>query len=419
LGWGSKPRIPSSVFTAVCTPPPIERWQVKKKMDIRGLLLVNSGNTKEKDSSFLASGPLGVVEVAGKTPLERMAERLQQFGILPVAAVVETTALPLNPTISFPLGLNCVASSRDRFWRAAENAFNDMAQNGAELVVLVRLGAYAEIDFEQLVQLHLDRGSRVSQVSYQGQNLDIFCISASRRNDAASLFRSQLSRCRSECPLIEHSGYVNHLSDARDLRQFAIDILTRQTHTCPAGEEIKPGAWVSPGAMIEKGARILAPSFVGAFARVRTGAVITRCTSIEHHAEVDCGSVIENSTVLPYCYLGAGLDLAHSVAGMRQVANLRRDVTVEIPDPKLVDLISATNGKNFLNSAAELLASLPRAAWEGIFAPAKQPEPDLNTALRKTSPALGSAAGYETPACDTEAAHKFPDMVVARRYGHQ
>lgn len=387
-------------------------------MDIRGLLLVNSGNTREEDFSFLASGPLGVVDIAGKTPLERMAERLQQFGILPAAAVVETAAFPTRPGISTTPGLNYVSAPPDRFWRAAENAFNEMVQNGAELVVLVRLDAYAEIDFEQLVQFHLDRGSRVSQVCHEGKNLDIFCISASRRNDAASLFRSQLSRCRSECPLMEHAGYVNHLNSARDLRQFGIDILTRQTQTCPAGEEIKPGVWVDRTAIVEKGARILAPAFVGALARVRTGAVITRCSSVEHHAQVDCGSVVENSSVLPYCYVGAGLDLAHSVAGMRQVANLRRDVTVEIPDPKLIDLISATSGKKFLTSAAELITYLPRVAWGG-FAGSKQPQPDLNAALRKTSPALGDTAGYEAPACDTEAAHKFPNMVVARRYGHQ
>jgi hypothetical protein len=104
---------------------------------------------------------------------------------------------------------------------------------------------------------------------------------------------------------------------------------------------------------------------------------------------------------------------------MRQVANLRRDVTVEIPDPKLIDSISATSSKKLLSSAAEFLTYLPRMAWEGIFANGKQPQPDLNAALHKTSPALGNAAGYETPACDTEAAHKFPEMVVARRYGHQ
>lgn len=387
------------------------------KMDIRGLLLVDAGEIK--DGSTFASGPLAGLEVAGKTPVERMAQRLQQFGISPVTAVIETSSHTPQDNNRHFTSLHSVSSSADRFWRSAENAFNDMAQNGAELVVLVRMGAYAEVDFERLVQFHLDNACRVSQMSHEDRKLDIFCISASRRNDAASLFRSQLNRCRIDCPVIEHTGYINYLSGPRDLRQFAIDILLRRVETAPAGEEIRPGVWVDRKANVEKGARLVAPAFIGAHARVRTGAVITRCSSVEHHAQVDCGSVVENSTVLPYCYIGAGLDLAHSVAGMRQVANLRRDITVEVPDPKLLDLIAATSGKNLLNSAAELLTYLPRLAMQGIFAGGKRQEPDLNTALRKTSPALGDTAGYETSACDTEAAHKFPNMIVARRYGHQ
>jgi hypothetical protein len=383
-------------------------------MDIRGLLLADSGDRRE-DAFIFASGPVAGLEVVGKTPLERMAERLQQFGISPVTAVVECNQ-ESNRRFS---GLNFISSTADRFWRTAEAAFNEMAQNGAELVVLVRLGAYAEIDFEKLVQFHLDHACRVSQVSCDGNKLDIFCISASRRNDAASLFRSQLTRCRIDCPLVEHTAYVNYLSSARDVRQFAIDILTRRTETAPAGEEIRPGVWVDRKADIEKGARLVAPAFVGAYTCIRTGAVVTRCSSVEHHAHVDCGTVVENSTVLPYCYIGAGLDLAHSVAGMRQIANLRRDVSIEVPDPKLLDLIAATSGKNFLSSAAEFLTYLPRLAVQGIFTGGRRPEPDLNVALRKTSPALGGAAGYETSACDTEAAHKFPNMIVARRYGHQ
>jgi hypothetical protein len=384
-------------------------------MDIRGLLLVDSGSTREDDLS-LAAGPLAGLEVAGKTPLERTAERLQQFGISPVTAIIECNSQDSNRRFA---GLNSISTPSDRFWRTAENTFNEMAQNGAELVVLVRLGAYAEIDFEKLVQFHIDHGCRVSQVSHEAGKLEIFCISASRRNDAASLFRSQLGRCRSDCPLVEQTGYVNDLSGPRDLRQFAIDILTRRTETAPAGVEVRPGVWVDPKADIEKGVRMVAPVFVGAYARIRTGAVITRCSSVEHHAQVDCGTVIENSTILPYCYIGAGLDLAHSVAGMRQIANLRRDITVEVPDPKLLDLIAVTSGKTFLNSAAEFFTYLPRVAMQGLLAGGKRQEVDLNTALRKTSPALGGAAGYETSACDTEAAHKFPNMIVARRYGHQ
>jgi len=387
-------------------------------MDIRGLVLVNSGSESEGAQTPLAQLPLGLLEVAGSSPLQRMAERLQKYGISSVTAVAEVEQSTGGYGFALPSGVNCITASTDRFWRTAESAFNELIQNGAELVVLVRLGAYAEIDFEQLVQFHLDRQSRVSQMTHDNQALQIFCISASRRNDAASLLRSKLTRCRSECPQLPHHGYINPLADMRDLRQFAIDILTRQTDTCPAGKQIKPGVWVASGGKIEKGARIVAPAFIGAFARIRAGAVVTRCSSIEHHAQVDCGSVVENSTLLPYSCVGAGLDLAHSVVGMNHIANLHRDVTVEIMDPKLIAMTSETAGRRFISSAAEFFTYVPRMAWQGMFA-AKPQQPDLNAALRQTSPALGNAAGYETPACDTEAAHKFPNMVVARRYGHQ
>jgi hypothetical protein len=386
-------------------------------MDIRGLLLVNTGGNGEVDQPF-ADAPAGTIDVAGKSPLLRMTERLQQYGISSASAVVETGSPVTIRNSGLPSDITCVTAAPDRFWRTAESAFNDMAQKGAELVVLVRLSSYAEADFEKLIQFHLDHQGRVTQMCRGEQKLEIFCISASRRNDAASLFRTQLTRCRTECPLLEHEGYFNALADARDLRQFAIDILTRQTQTCPAGKEAKPGVWIAPGALVEKGARILAPAFVGSFARVRSGAVITRCSSVERHAVVDCGTVIENSTVLPFSYVGAGLDLAHSVAGMGRIVNLHRDVSVEITDPKLIATMPAQSGKRLIASAAEVLTYLPRMAWQGMFAAKAQPA-DLHGKLRQTSPALGNAGGFETPACDTETSPKFPNMVVARRYGHQ
>jgi hypothetical protein len=386
-------------------------------MDIRGLLLANSEHNVEGSQVHEAS--LATLDVVGKSTLQRMAERLQQYGISSVSAVVETAAPSGVRNSGLSSDVTCVSASPDRFWKTAESVFNDMAQSGAELVVLIRLGAYVEADFERLVQFHLDRQERVTRMASGGQPLEIFCISASRRNDAASLFRTQLLHCRSECPLLQHDGYLNSLATPRDLRQFAIDILTRQTQTCPAGKESKPGVWAAPGAMVEKGARVLAPAFIGSMARIRSGAVITRCSSVERHAEVDCGTVIENSTVLPFSYIGAGLDLSHSIAGMGRIVNLQRDMTVTIVDPKLMASVSVAPGKRLMSSAAEVLTYLPRMAFHGIFASTKAPQSDLQTTLRKTSPALGTAAGYETSACDTEASHKFPNMVVARRYGHQ
>lgn len=388
--------------------------RVKGTMDIRGLLLANS-----EHSGAAGTAPLATLDVAGKSTLQRMAERLQQYGISQVTAVVEGAASLGVRNFGLPSEVACVSAAPDRFWRTAENAFNEMAQNGAELVVLVRLGAYAEVDFEKFVQFHIDRGGRVTQLASGSQKLEIFCISASRRNDAASLFRTQLSHCRIECPLHQDDGYLNLLAGPRDLRQFAIDILTRQARTCPAGKETKPGVWIVRGAMVEKGARVLAPAFIGSMARIRAGAVITRCSSVERHAVVDCGTVVENSTVLPFSYVGAGLDLAHSVAGMGRIVNLNRDVDVEIVDPKLIASMSIASSKRLLSSAAEVITYLPRLAWQGMFSGAKAPQPDLRETLRQTSPSLGNAAGFETSACDTEASHKFPNMVVARRYGHQ
>ncbi|MGZ4829456.1 MAG: hypothetical protein ACXV78_07425 [Candidatus Angelobacter sp.] len=385
-------------------------------MDIRGLLLANSEHTEERSQ---AEAPLAILDVVGKSTLHRMAERLQQYGISSVSAVIETAAPSGVRNFGLPSDVSCLSAARDRFWRTAESVFNEMAQSGAELVVLIRLGAYAEADFERLIQFHLDRRERVTQMASGAQPLEIFCISASRRNDAASLFRTQLSHCRSECPLLQHEGYLNPLAAPRDLRQFAIDILTQQTQTCPPGKESKPGVWTAPGAMVEKGARVLAPAFIGSMARIRSGAVITRCSSVERHAEVDCGTVIENSTVLPFSYVGAGLDLAHSIAGMGRIVNLHRDVSVTIVDTKLIASMPVASGKRLLTSAAEVLMYLPRLVFQGMFARTKAPQSDLHTTLRQTSPALGTAAGFETSACDTEASHKFPNMVVARRYGHQ
>lgn len=388
-------------------------------MDIRALVLIKTPTEILADPALISPLPPALLEVAGKSALQRTLERLRHFGVQHITAIADSDFPPEPGTNGH--GGNHLAAIRERFWRGAENAFNDMAQDGAEVVLLVSLGEYAEIDFEGLLQFHLDHQARVSQACVGSRLLEVFCISASRRNDAASLFRSQLVKCRIECPLFEHTGYFNPLKDARDLRQFAIDILTLQTQTQPSGTQIRPGVWMEKRARLEKGARVLAPAFIGAFAKVRAHAVITRCSVIEHHAQVDLGTVIENSTVLPYCRVGAGLDVSHSVVGGGTLAHLRRDVTVEIADPKLISQTFAAAGQRLLNAALELATFLPKQAWYGVFGKPGSRQPDLQTALHQTSPALGTAAGYQAPACDTNTATEefASNLGVVRRYGHQ
>jgi hypothetical protein len=373
-------------------------------MDIRGLILVD---TDAADNGSFTRTPLVMTDVAGASPLQRTAERLHRFGVDPVTIVVDDAACgDLN---SLPRGTTCLPALPGRFWRVAESAFNELSQK-AELVLVVRLGAYSEIDFDKLIQFHLEGNRRVTQGIWRSERLAVFCLSASRRNDAASLFRSQLSRCRTECEFFSHTGYMNRMSGPHDLRQLCIDVLTMKTETLPAGREIRPGIWAAPGALIEKGSRILAPAFIGSSARIHCGAVITRCTSIERHARVDCGTVVENSTVLPYVYLGAGLDLAHSVAGTGRIANLRRSVTVDVSDEKLLARVLFSRRRMLLS----LASLLPAKIRSGLFG-----EPAIvRTPADGEGSRLDRLPGASAESSDT--ASEFPsNLAVARRYGNQ
>src|SRR5262249_56194135 len=89
-------------------------------------------------------------------------------------------------------------------------------------------------------------------------------------------------------------------------------------------------------------------------ALIRDGAVITRCATVEHHAQIDCGTVVENCTVLPYTSVGACLDLAHSVAGFGQIVHLRRGVATEVADTKLLGQVSQTIGDRLAEPPLQL-----------------------------------------------------------------
>jgi len=378
--------------------------------NICALVLVNTEPSFRYDPLPLA-GPAALYDVAGRSPLLRVVERLQRCGVPRVMGIIAAERSFFPRKNSLPAGFDYRSSSDSDFWQTAEAAFVEVAGSGADLVVLIRLGAYAEVEFDKMAQAHLERRCRVSQALCADQALEIFCVAASRRNDAASLFRNRLQKCRSECPAFIHTGYMNPLADARDLRQLGIDILTLKTQTRPMGREIRPGVWIAPGVGIDPSARVIAPAFIGASARVGAGAVVTRCTVIEHGARVDCGTVVENSTVLPSAYVGAGLDLAHSVVGMGRIANLRRNTTVEVADHNLIAHFPMRGARRLMRMMTEFLSALSAKLGrvpkpETPAPPALEPAPPVPDVLNVTP---------ETPAGDT----KDAEMAGVRTDGDQ
>ena len=383
-------------------------------MDVKVLILVGGDAVPAQQ---LAGAPVAFLDVLGEPVLQRVLDRLEHFGVS-ASAVVTDVPLSAAPTqrSSFHPGLRWVETQQQQFWRVAENVFNDFAQANSDIVLAIRLGPYAELDFEELIQFHLDKQCRITSVAGpDGEAIGTFAISASRRNDAAYLFRHEMKEMRTECEPFKHTGYFNPLREACQFRLLALDSFAGLNTIAPRGTEIKPGVWAGRNVRIHPKARVLAPGFIGEHSRVRASSLLTRGTVLEHHTEVDCGTVVENSTVLPMTCVGAGLDVTHSVLGFRRIWNLKHGVEVEIEDGKLVGLVRR-GPRKVLENTARLTFFLPKVVSQAALGRRPKPQPELSEAVRRPAAALkntaDSNAGEEplTPATD---------LISARRYGNE
>jgi len=90
------------------------------------------------------------------------------------------------------------------------------------------------------------------------------------------------------------------------------------------------------GAQVERGARVVAPAYIGRGVTIADECLITRGSNVESNSLIDFGTVIEDSSILPDTYVGIGLDLSHSVVDGSEVLNLQHGVRLRITDPVVV-----------------------------------------------------------------------------------
>jgi len=385
-------------------------------MDVRAIVVLGA---PDKSQETLAGNPYGLADVLGQPVVYRLLDMLKRADITNIAVVTEA------PCSVWPIGTAKQGSwsqaGQDQLWREAEQVFGEFSHGGADLVIVVRVGCYAEVDYADLVRFHATCGNRITSViDDQGTPLDIYAIAGSRRNDAAFLFRHRLRQFRSAREFYEFKGYINRLNSPQDLRNLAIDALMQRVQITPDGEQIKPGVWVGRGAKIHRRARVLSPAFIGAGSRVRAAAVITRCTALERHTVVDCGTVVENVSTLPHTYLGAGLDITHSVVGRSRVWNLKRNVEVEFADARLIGEATANAPLRAVASFVSLASFLPAQFLRGLFAPSHRECPvSLPDAISTPAAALETPATLKAAAPAVDAGEFPANLVIARRYGNE
>ena len=268
-----------------------------------GALVVTHGNAEQAlsgtPSSWSSTWP-----VLGKTVLERWLDRVQHLGTGMVSVVRSDTQLP--------------------------NVLETMctwANDGVERILLILLGSYAEVDLADVVQFHYRTQNQVTRVFDPEGPLGISLY------DRGEVLRHRRGDSKNGAKLparYDFNGYVTRLSSIASYRQLVLDGLNGSCEIRPAGSQKHDGIWVDPSAKVHSSVQIQAPCFIGPGVRLRAGVVIKPYCSIEEGSEIDFGTTLDHSSILPHTYIASGLNVRHAVVEGTRLQHLDRGVTVDI-----------------------------------------------------------------------------------------
>ena len=340
-------------------------------VDVRAIILLGAeaeasaketslipANSSQPDAERLLGFPVGALDLLGQPVVCHVIDRLKSYGISEIS-LLTSSRLPEGMKAKISAEVDLVECASEDVWGTAEATFLRLASQRPDSVMILRIGAYAEVDFHQLLKFHFARRNGATIVcDHLGYPLDIVALDPSRKIEAIHVI-SQNMRWNWRASEIFHSyGYVNLLRDGKDFRRLAEDALMRRCALIPRGQELKPGVWVGKHARIHRNATIEGPTFIGDQAKVGAGTFLSGCSTLEHHCRVDQRTLVDNSTVLPYSYVGESLNLVQSVVGFSQIAQVKRNATVSIADAKLTGVIAATTLKRTLNPMRAVLSKV-------------------------------------------------------------
>jgi len=272
--------------------------------------------------------PFACYEILGQTLLRRTTDYLRTFGVEGCSVIFEDS----GSSSLFPSRVPSVG----KFFSAWESAVGQHLSRGADVIILLRLSGHVEVDYAKLIEFHMQTSSVLTQVYDTKSAFEIAVVDADQLRGEKGSFRGRLSALIPYHRRYSFNGYSNRLRQPQDFRRLVQDALLGRNSLRPVGPEVRPGVWVSETADVHSTARIMGPAYIGAHARIKSTCVIKGATAIERNSEVDSGTVVNDSCVLPGTYLGAGLNFAHSIIAANKLFHLDRNIEVEIADRKLV-----------------------------------------------------------------------------------
>lgn len=260
------------------------------------------------------------VPMLGCSTIARTVDHLRRNGIR------EISVFGGRSQGKIPVGVDIEGEA----WQSAARQLRICREDGLQTVLILRVGAYVEADLAALVCQHRQEGQAVTRAADQEGVLDLWAVDMQSFDGGDDLFSALAETAAAEC---EVDGYVNRLYSPHDFRRLASDLLTGKCKARPRGTEIRPGIWMEEGVQVARGARVVAPAYIGREVRIADDCLITRCSNVESWSQVDFGTAIEDTSILTNTYVGIGLDLSQSIVDGDQLLNLRYEVRLCISDP--------------------------------------------------------------------------------------
>jgi hypothetical protein len=305
-----------------------------------GAILTTSGDKKETDSSELDArhvgtrvGPLTEIpvnklQVVGNNLLELAMRKLRDAGINSPLMVSE--GFPRSSKLSRQL------SGRAFAW---ERAVSECLAKQMDALFLLGVREYTDLDYNELLRFHLERGSVFTQVYDETGPLDIAIINCAALRNGNGTYHAILDHLVPQQGRFYYEGYVNRLRKPLELMQLIEDALHGRCNLLPVGTEVAAGIWVGAGAEVDDSCTVSGPVFIGAETRIGAGCTIGGNSAIEQACKIDTGTTIENSWILQNTYIGVGLNVRRTIVSNRKIFHLDRRTEVAINDRRLIGAI--------------------------------------------------------------------------------
>ena len=286
----------------------------------------------------LAGVPMPCLDVLGQSVLHRTARQFALAGIKDFVLLGDPACMAgIENESGWRVETHQLDAGSDQS-SALQRAIRAQSRRDLDFIFLVWVGHYVEFNPDEVLEYADEHQTELLRLHDRIGPLGIWllnCHHASTSDLKDKGFRPETEPAGNAQPY-RVEGYVNRMSGIRDLRRFVKDMFASSCEARPCGKEIKPGLWVDQGANLHRQARILPPAYVGKNTKIAATTLVTRGSSVERDCTVNYGTVIEDSSILAGTYIGAGLDVAHSVVYGKTLIHLQRDLELEIYDEMLI-----------------------------------------------------------------------------------